>query len=497
MTPNIDNEHRNGLDKAGVDIEALLQQPHPYLRQERDAKGNGQGREFAPDPSVVDQAPLEDTPLPRALDVIASRFPGEASRLHHAYDRKVLPQGVSYRQAIQEELARLDARNRAAQEANADLEERAAALAARREEALAPSNQRIQGLLDALAAARQEAAVACAKTGGSFDPAMPSDDCVLFHRRPSLQQMAANLGRPWAWSRNSGPSAALWAYMTLVVGAMVGVGLVLASGIVSADLVAKRWPIALIAAMVGFGLAAGGKHAILRSFHRVGQYRYSGPPRDYTLALVVAIATFLIILAADVAVECGGLLARVRVEQSLSALSGNGHSGSLTAGEYLFWIMGMVITFGYLVCAASVGYEQGRRDEIGAQLLAEQERQFFGVDQQRRQDPMVMEALAKLGQVRLFEHQIKETRQQAAEASSPYQRQIERLYGERRQVAESLSPEAVHRIQDARDNHVGAQVAFDKALEAALRQAEPMGEAAPATGRSWFSRLTDKRRQAP
>jgi hypothetical protein len=458
-----------GVDGTAAPRKGAADIPHPHY-----ARGDtGEGRErFFFDVPVVDCDLVEDTPLKDAMDVIAAQYPAHASVLRHHYNKKVVHQGAIYSRAVTEEFDALEKANLLAEESNGLGESRVAELFKMRGEAGAPVQSLIESFDDPLDKARQSASEACAKAGGCFDPAKPSDACVLIHSRQALELIADDLKLPWPYQKTF-ISKPLWIFLSAVVGTILATSIVLAAGIINADQIIKRLPFILVAAVIGYGLAVGGKWAVRYAWTRVGQYRYRGPVRDYLMAMVVALIVLFAVLITDVVVERAGLLARVQVEAELGDLSGAGMSSS-TPGGWVYFAIGLIVTIGYLISAAGDAYREGRCEQVGSQLVAEQERRFRADEAKLRSAPAVQDALARLAEVQRIEYRIGELKERMAERRAPFDAEIARIEAHRRPIADQLSPEAYHRIHAARRNHLGAQSIYDNEVLPVLNAVEPI-----------------------
>src|SRR5207244_4370900 len=113
----------------------------------------------------------------------------------------------------------------------------------------------------------------------------------------------------------------------------------------------------------------------------------------------------------------------------------------------LAYLVGMVITFGYVLTYAREGALDGRYHPCLNYLLALQEADFAERDEAIRARPVVQEALRAIGVVADLRRERAAIEARVAETSAPFLAEIARLESLKREPTSELSIEARRRIQ--------------------------------------------------
>jgi hypothetical protein len=135
----------------------------------------------------------------------------------------------------------------------------------------------------------------------------------------------------------------------------------------------------------------------------------------------------------------------------------------------------MAISTAFLLWAADLGYLEGRHHEVLCRLNERQEDLWILEDTERRADPKVQAALHSIATVKKLQVRQSQLKQRIAEAAAPFESRIAEAMARMGKVPLTLSEEAMHRIQDSKDDVVGAQADFNKLWDEARRHIEPYG----------------------
>lgn len=490
LTENSDAIARNGHGPAAPDApQALIAAgrparteldapaPHDLLTRLRDKQGNRLGWSSVFSVPTVEDVPLEQTPLAAGLRAIALDRPVRAAALHHFYDLKLLPALRRFWQVLAEEVGRLDAGNAFAERRNADVATGRETQEAARDAATAEDRQALKALEDGpLPAAHDDATVKVARVGSLYDPADPSDGCVLRHVRRPLEAIAAEqeLPGPHGDAHAHLPGWLGWT-LTALVGVLVGLSLGIVTHLLEADTVARHLPLAAAFAVLGFGLATAAKWAVRGAWYRAGQDYYLGCPRSkWGVMLAGAILRSLFVLAVDVVMERQGLLALMQLQTDTQALSGHA-AGRSPVDELVSWVVPLAVTMAYLYCAGDAGYLDGRREEVRNRLISQQEGEWLAKDGIRRADGDVQSALHALAQVRELRRRQAALTARVGTLAAPFDARIAALEARRLPEREAMDEAARRRVQDALDNFHGAQHTFDVMWEEAAAECEGVG----------------------
>jgi hypothetical protein len=434
------------------------------ITRRRDAHGNRHPWFYSHGVPTIEDVPLLQTPLADATAAIKERLPISGAELEHEYDHKLRPalrRLIAIRDAEDKELVR---HNEQAEQLSKDLDKEIEAVAEAEKQALAEVEARLVN-------AHRDAARQVAETGGIYDPQHPSDECALRLPAPDAAAVAAELKLPWTPSDRQAVMGVLVGWLvTVTVGMMIGLSLGIVAGYVPVGDWLSR-PVGLtFLLVVGAAAAVAGKWAIkLSSREAAMRYWLSLPASNWLLFAVMGVLVTATIVAIDSFVEREGLMANVRLQDLARSLSNQAGSGPSTDREWLYFLMAIILTFGYAVNAFWEGYLSGRYDACMNRIRQAQSDRHQEADAQWRESSAVRSALHALGLVRvgLEEKRVLEAR---------IAQRIAQLDSKRQPMLQSLPADACQRIQDAYDQFNGTQATFDAMLsEAKARCGEGSG----------------------
>ena len=440
------------------------------LTHPRDEHGNRLPWSYAAGPAWVDDVPAYETDMKGAIAFVEQHDPLAAREMGHFYDQRLLPT-LRRLVAIRDEEERKAAQNRAQADGhNRLLEEEETRVNQDDRDALAAVEEQ-------LSPAHEEAGRLVARAGGEYDPAAPTAEAVLRVHLESAESLAGELRLPATTADQEAllHPAISWS-CSVAVGAMIGISLGLMSRMVpSGNWLARPVPLAFCLAG-GLGAAILGKWAIKHSARAVSQRYWLGYPVGNWGPLAVAsllITTGVVVM--DACVEREGLMAGVRLTDTLARAAGNG-TATGHGSEALYFLMAMILTFGYAVNAWWEGYVSGRKDACANRVRHAQELRFTQADKDRRAEGMVQEALEALARVRILFARHAELTARIAERAA-------RLDARRLSAADGLSPDGLRRVQDAADQLNLAQAQFDALFtEAKIRYGAGRADGADAGG---------------
>ena len=469
--------HAPLLSDAGLTSGNVAAAPHDLLTRLRDKWGNRLGWASVFSIPTIDDVSLEETPLASGLSVITAQSPVRAATLHHFYDFKLCPALRRFWHVLEEETARQAERNATAVQRNVEITAKQEALETGRDAATLPDREALTALEDGpLAEAHADASEKVARTGGTYDPQNPSEDCALRHSRRSLEVLAAEQSLPGPHG-DTPAHMSRWfqAAVTAAVGTMVGLSLGIATNVLEADTLARHLPLAGIFIVLGICLAALSERAVHGSWYRVGQDYYLGCSRaKWATMIVIAVAVSLLVLGVDVFLERKGLLALMQLMSDTQALSGAAPSQSALE-DIGSIVVPMVVSLPYLCFFGGIGYLDGRDQEVKNRLLARQDQEWMETDAARRADTVVQTALHALAHVREMLRRRDGLTARVTALAAPFDAKIAALEGERLPENEEIDDAARRRVQDALDNFHGAQYTFDVMWEEALADCEGVG----------------------
>ena len=451
--------------------------PMDFWHRLRDRLGNRLAWGYAYSTPAVTGTPIEQTALAPALRVIEGEAPLMAAEIRDNHDRKLLPAYGNHRDVVRHEHAELEAQRAQALAINADVEAERLRWEAEREKAVAPHVPALRRIEDELLPqAHLDAASAASSVGGVYLPKDPSEACVLRHERRPLEAVAAELRLPWAPGDVKDIAVSPMGWLSLIgVGTLLGISLGVAVHALTSYTLATRWPVTLGCAALGITLTYAMKQAVRGAWRHVGQNYYSRQSRrKWATSLGAALLRTLGLLVVEVCRERQGLLATVQISHAIMGLSG-GSSALSAADQVASWVIPMVISSALMLWAADQGYLEGRHHEALCRLAERQDEIWREEDAARRGDPGVQRALDAIARVRdlVRRHELQKGR--IAEAAAPLEARIAEVTARKVAVPEGLSTEAKHRIQDSRDDYLGAQAEFNRLWEQARWEIEPTG----------------------
>jgi hypothetical protein len=431
------------------------------LTRLRDKWGNRLPWFYSYSVPLIEDVPLARTPLASAAAHIRERLPIVGGDLEHFYDHKLRPALRRLVAVTDAELSRLEEAN--ARAASLDL-----ALDAEEVVANAADREALALREAALPDAHAEAAGKVATTGGHYDPENPAPEAVLRITREQEGPLAAILQLPWTPSDNHAllPAAVGWG-VTIIVGAMIGVPLGILSGMVPVGNPLGRPALLAFFLAVGQAAAIAGKWAVKHASREASLRYWLGRAAGNWLPLTLfSVLTALGLLVIDSLVEREGLMASVRLRDLAAGLTGA--QGTAGGQEWLYFLMAIIVTFGYVLNAWWEGWLSGRRDACLNRVRDEQERRFVIADMAWRSRPEVQAALEAVAKVRrlLAEMAVLGQRITARTAA---------IEGKRLTHQPGLDEAARRRIQDAYDQLCGTQATFDTRFEEARLRVEGSG----------------------
>lgn len=433
------------------------------ITRQRDKVGNRLPWFYSHSVPVIEDVPLDQTQLADALRIIKEQLPITGAELEHFYDRKLRP-------ALRRLLAVRDEEEGKQHSYAYETSELNHALDKETERVNQADREAIAGLDGALPEAHRQAARKVTAAGGTYDPENPAPECVLRARRWDEGALASELRLPWtpADKETLMPKWVSW-LVTPVVGTMIGLSLGIMSGFIPAgNWLAKPLPLGLFVSG-GIVLAIGGKWGIFHSARVASQRYWLGlPVRNWFPFVVISVLITAAIIAMDSFVEREGLMASLRMQEMARSVSGEKPAADMGAKEWLYFLMAIIVIFGYAVNAYWEGYLSGRYDACLNRIREAQERRFQDEDAAFRSIPAVQEALDALAEVRWLLHEKNLLEQRIQERTA-------RIDGKRLPLREDMTEEALRRIQDAMDQLNGTQATFDALFEDAKRRCEGGG----------------------
>lgn len=444
------------------------------ITRNRDQKRNRLGWSYFGSVPTIEDIPLEQTALAKAIAAIETERQLLANSLQHLFDDKLRPAVRRAQGVREEEEARLAAQNSRALAVNAEIETKQAQLAEKRDAAVNADRAALRELDEPLRQAHITAAERVALVGGSYDPADPHERCVLRDTPRPLEVVAADLKLPWtpADPKTLMHAAISW-IVTILIGVMIGLSLGLVAGLLNPDALMRK-PVSLVLCiLIGFAVAVMTKYAVKQTYQRASERYYLGRPflNWVPFALLAAIVTIGLVWI-DALVEREGLLKLVRLQAGMMSLSTGHHSGNADK-EFIYLLIATILSSPYILYAGWEGYIIGRRHAVINQLMARQTADFEAADTARRSDPLVQEALQAIAKVNEIRQQQNMLRLRIATTAEPFDRAIAELEANRRPVDQELSEEARKRYQDAIDALHCAQETFDAEFGEAMEELEP------------------------
>jgi|GEM_PF-1546288 len=447
---------------------------HDPIARPRDKHENPQQREIVfLSPAPGDDRPVAQTPKVEYLALIAATHPLRAKWLHDFYDHSVLPLLKRYQDLVREEWEKLAGINAEVERHNADLEARLADLEVEREDKTLTDRQAILALDMPFKEAQRHAAEKVTRAGGAYDPQNPTPEAVLRQEKRTLEALAGEYGIPWTPGDASRrlPKWFLWA-LTIGTGIVIGLSLAILGTFLDADAIGAQLFVVLGAGVVGFIVASGSGWAV-KHFCRAASERYylaiyhSRGPLYWVPSLLAATGVIVSVIGMDAAIEFGGLLKAVQLDSATQA-------GVRSIPLSLAYLVGMVITFGYVLTYGREGALDGRYHPCLNRLLSLQEAEFTARDKEIRARPVVQEALRAIAVVQDVLREKANLEERIEVAAAPFNAAIAQLESLKREPQPELSLEARRRIQDAHDNWVGAHSQYVGHVTAMIKALEPM-----------------------
>jgi len=446
------------------------------IARPRDKKGNRLPWSYAYSVPTVDGTPVEKTPLQSGFDIIGQEFPLDAAEVAHFYNHKLLESRGEVGKSLAEETDALACANARATDVNRELD-------AAWEQQTAPDRQLLAETEAAQRGADRNAAEQFAAAGRDYDPAT-SDAASLLGVAPIPERViAARLQMPWTPSETQKPGAVVFGWVvTVILGTMIGLSMGIASSFIpKGNWFGKPFPCGLFL-VTGIAAAACAKKAISGSAREASLRYWMGRPASNWLpfAVVSVVVTGGVMLIYAL-IERQGLMAGVRMQELAKSLSGQTRTDT-GSSEWFFFLMALILIFGYALNAYWEGYLSGRADACWNRILDEQQRLVAEEETQHRTDPAFRPALAALSQARV-------ARQERAQLEARIAAQTAERDTKQLPVQDGLSETARYRIQEARDQFHAAQETYDALFAIAKQKA--------AGSESLWSRLRPRRSRRP
>ena len=443
------------------------------IPRRRDRWGNRLLWRYVMGTPITEDRPLAETPLAETLELVSQYHPLLALRLHHFHDQRLLPTLRRHAAIRREEEAALEGARARTDSANAAIDRHLSVLrrqSEKRDEESLHHEAKLAALAARLASAEEEAAQKVAAAGGQYDAEKLGEECALHLAPPTLEEVAASAGLPWAPGDAKAvlPGWLSWT-MTSLVGVMIGVSLGIMAGLLPVDAIMRHPVIGGLCALIGIAAAAGGKQAIMLGHRQASERAYLKLPWPRRAAFVaLALAVDVVLILIDSVVEREGLLANMRLRDMTAALSGQGDTGSESHGDTYF-LAAILVNFGYVISAAWEGYYKGRTHVILGCLQARRSAIAARMEAERRARPEVQAALAAMAEVCRLRRERDQALLSRAEEEAALASRIAALEAAR-PASPELSEEAKRRIQDTWDDVCGCQEVFDVLHAQAMRE---------------------------
>jgi hypothetical protein len=473
------------------------------LARRRSPQGDILPFSFSYEVPLVDDVPLAQTPYHAALLAIESHDPARAHALRAFYDRRLLGSLRCLADARAEAEEKLERDLEQARKINGEVETQHKRIEREKEEALRPFVEQVEQSEDALTRAHHAAALAMARCGHPYDPTLPDASGVLRHEREPLEAIAGELDEPWTPgdAEQRLPKNATFA-LTALTGAVLGLSLGLMGEFYSTDELAARTSVVLGFCAGGIGVATLTGEGIKLFFKAVSERFYRGQSAGRWAPLLVAgVLMAVLIVVIDSYVERSGLMSKVyeaQMMQGLTRPSGAPSPGTLAPGaptpvpsltlppatassstpkgiprsmssgeSAMFFLAGMILSLPLVLCYAWHGYLDGRYHVCRNRLVAEREKRFAARARWLREDPSTQQALDAVSRVREALRHLELVRARMGQAARPFEREMALWEGKRLPEVRELDQSTVYRLQDLLANAHGAQIEWDRALDAA------------------------------
>jgi len=432
----------------------------PYPRR-RDRLGNRLPYSYTHSLSVVEDIPLEETPLAVTIREVERYASAAAGVLRHFYDHRLRPAIGRVRAVCAEEEARLERRITQTIHTNEALETDLARLRGELDAVRTSLHSEDASFIVDLDRASSAVIEAVAAAGGQYDP----------HRQPlpgepdrsrNPEVVSWKVRQPLAGGGHDSMPELLGWMATALVGVMIGVSLGTLSGSLYVDSLFRDVQSLLFWLAIGMGPALLGKFAIRYFHHRAAEVSYFAAPVGERLLTISAALVFdAAILGIDALIQQKGMLAALVSQSPILPSASNPAPG--TAEEVLFLLAAMLVTLGYVAVAAWEGNRQGRRGPIDACIAAEMPPlSIHGIT--HFDTPEARVALAAIGTEDALKVRRGAARQAREREIATLEGQIAARASELRPVNVELSERGLQRIQDALDDLAGAQKQWDYLL---------------------------------
>lgn len=451
------------------------------LPRRRDEEGEPLSRRMQfISPGLLSGRPLKETPLAELLEAIKEHYPIRSSLLAFEYE-----DGLRYNKAQFDDLERLITES--LRERNAEIERRNAAICAlqhelerEREDKVASDVAALRECAQPLSEAHREAAKAFAKAGASYNPNNASEADVLREKPLPLEVVRGQHGLPSTENDDAKrPSTQMLLALKCGVAVAIGVSIGIFGRFFEVETIGQK-PVEL-AVLVGIGwvVATFGALAMRASAARAAERYYLARYNDFgplywmpSTALAVLVGSVL--MGAEATIEALAIFSKAQIESA--------SSGSATLPLWMFALIGLLITLGYIVTLANEGCRDGRRHVIHEHSLALQYEEFMTRNIKQREQATVIEALTRLSEVHAVQHGAQAIEARIAAERELYNHRIEHLEGEKRAPEETPSKADLERLRDAFDNMVGSNSECRGDIQAIINQIEPLRRASQRVG---------------
>ena len=440
------------------------------LARRRTSHGDILPYSFSYEVPLVDEVPLAQTAYADALRLLEAHDPERAHSLRAFYDHRLLTSLCCLRDARAEAETRLTRDLVEARHINREVETQQQRLQRECEVALAVFEPARDECETRLSKTHQEAAQAMARCGKPYDLETPDASSVLRHERESLEAIAGELNEPWTPGDGAMrlPKSATFA-LTALTGCVLGLSLGLMGEFYATDeLVARVW-VVLAFCVGGIGVATLAGEGVKLSFKAVAERLYRNQPRSHWWWLLIAsIAISALIVVIDSYIERSGLMSKVFEAQAMQSLNRNGVQTGVPVWESaMFFCAGMILSLPLVLCYGWHGYLDGRYHACRNRLIAEQEHRFIARAQWLREDEATQNALDAVSRVRDALRHEEMLQKRLAQASQPFERELALWESKRLPEVREFDQETKLRLQDLLANVLGAQIEWDRAMDAA------------------------------
>ena len=309
----------------------------------------------------------------------------------------------------------------------------------------------------ALLETHRRAAKACADAGRPYNPEAPSPEAVLAVRKATEGEIADRDDLPTDADQPLRTSSkVLLGLGKVIVGAVVGVSLAFVLNMIPARTdqvgVSVLVPVAIGGAIVAFAgtvahqawrVAAQATYAernvrILRSSHLAA------------IALVAAVGAF------EMALEYYGM-------SHLSARNNSGAEASQVAqtAEWIFWVVGGIVTPPVLIAEALFGYIEGRWRSVSVALAARVTAEHDARAEAWRMEPRTVIAVASVNDVLAQLRALQAVDAGIAKVEAPWRARLAESVARRIARPDDFEERAGLLIQQAEDQLVEAQTSVD------------------------------------